>query len=118
MIIISNYTPKRRKLSVDNLGGYADFMKNTFGNMTPKELSVWAAKQAYIAMSNLLTACAELKIDACPIEGFKKDAYDEILNLKHQKLESTVLVAVGYRSSDDKAQFENKVRLPDTEIFI
>ena len=69
-------------------------------------------------MTNLLTACAELKIDACPIEGFEKEKYNEVLNLEQIGMETAVVVAVGYRSDDDHAQFNKKVRLSDSDLFI
>ncbi len=109
---------KTRALDYSKMTGYSDFMKSSFGKMSAEEISVWAAKQAYIAMSNLLTACAELKVDSCPIEGFEKEAYNKALKLNDIQLESTVMVAVGYRSEDDATQFNKKVRLPETDLFI
>lgn len=41
----------------------------------------WARNQAYIALGNLLTSAAVLGIDACPMEGFDRAQYDEILGL-------------------------------------
>jgi nitroreductase len=43
-------------------------MKGNLGGRTPEELATWTGKQAYIAMGQLLTVAAELKIDACPME--------------------------------------------------
>jgi len=107
-----------RNLDVESLSGYGNFMKSTIGELKPEALSNWTAKQAYIAMSNLLTACAELRIDSCPIEGFLKDEYNAILELNELGLEAAVAVSVGYRAEDDKAQFATKVRLSQTDLFI
>jgi nitroreductase len=60
---------------------------------------------------------AELKIDTCPMEGFEKDKYDEILDLKAQGLRATVIAAVGYRSLDDQAGKREKVRKPKESLF-
>jgi nitroreductase family protein len=46
----------------------------------------WARNQAYIALSNLLTSGALLGIDACPMEGFNRAHYDEILGLKKTRV--------------------------------
>lgn len=38
----------------------------------------WAGKQTYIALANMLTAAALLRVDACPIEGFDRAAVDAL----------------------------------------
>ena len=35
----------------------------------------------YIALGQLMTTCAILGVDACPLEGIIQTKYDEILNL-------------------------------------
>jgi len=47
--------------------------------MDEKARDAWARNQAYIALGNLLTSAALLGIDACPMEGFDRAQYDEIL---------------------------------------
>lgn len=110
-------TAKERNLEAEKLRGYGDFMKKTIGNLNKEEVNIWTEKQVYMAMSNLLTACAELKIDACPIEGFVNEEYDNILNL-NGVFKSSVVVAVGYRSDDDASQFSKKVRMSKADLFI
>ena len=39
----------------------------------------WACKQTYIALGNMLTTAALLKIDSCPIEGFDRQAVEKLL---------------------------------------
>jgi len=51
-------------------------------------------KQVYIAQGFLLSACAMLSIDSCPMEGFDPQKYNEILGLKEHNLESCVIVPV------------------------
>jgi nitroreductase len=70
----------------------------------------WAARQAYIALGTLLTAAAAAGVDACPMEGFNPDAYDEILGLKAQGLHALCACALGTRSPDDEFQHFKKVR--------
>ncbi|MGC3991316.1 MAG: NAD(P)H-dependent oxidoreductase [Chthoniobacteraceae bacterium] len=76
----------------------------------------WAARQVYIALGNLMTAAAMLKIDTCPMEGFEPAKYDEVLNLPAQGLRAVVACAVGYRSENDKYAGLAKVRYPKAEV--
>jgi nitroreductase len=79
--------------------------------------AAWARNQVYIALGNLLTSAALLGIDACPMEGFDRNQYDEILGLKAQGLAAAVIATVGYRSADDKYAHAPKVRFPTERIF-
>ena len=78
----------------------------------------WLACQAYIALWNLITWLAVLWIDACPIEWFSNEKYDELLNLKEKNLSSKVILAIWKRWAEDKYQNEKKVRFPKEELFI
>lgn len=79
---------------------------------------VWAHKQAYIALGVLLTAAAELHIDACPMEGFNPAGFDEVLGLEEKGLTTSVIVAVGHRAETDVFSKLAKVRKPDSALFI
>jgi len=59
-----------------------------------------AAKQAYIAFSQAITAAAFQGVDSTPIEGFDPKAVDEILGLKEKGLRSCVLLTLGYRDAE------------------
>jgi nitroreductase len=74
-------------------------------------------KQCYLAVSQLMVACADMRIDSCPFEGFSIEAYDKILDLGDRNLTSTVLLPVGYRTEDDRHQYRNKVRKPIDRLF-
>lgn len=39
----------------------------------------WAGKQSYIALANMLSAAALLGVDATPVEGYNRDALEELL---------------------------------------
>lgn len=104
-------------LALDALQGYGDFVKGQMTKMPIEQKQTWTAKQTYIALSNALTACAALKIDSTPIEGFEPGAYDEILGLKDQGLKATVVLAIGYRSEEDQTQHGKKVRKPMNSVF-
>ena len=60
-----------------------------------------AAKQAYIAFSMALTAAAFQGVDTTPIEGFDPAELDKILNLREKGLRSCVVLAVGYRDTEN-----------------
>ncbi|MBT8256289.1 MAG: nitroreductase family protein, partial [Bacteroidia bacterium] len=70
-----------RKTSRAILDPFEDNLVEEFAEMKPKEIDLWMAKQAYLAMGNLLTVCALEEIDACPMEGFEPDKYDALLEL-------------------------------------
>jgi len=78
----------------------------------------WAQNQAYIALGNLLTSAALLGIDACPMEGFDRAQFDEILGLKAKGLASAVIATLGYRLPTDKYATAPKVRFPKEQLFI
>ena len=96
---------------------YASGAKKSILGMEPKKQSEWLKKQCYIALGQLMVGCADMSIDSCPMEGFKSDEVDEILNLQPQNLTSVVLLPSGYRSEDDKYQHKTKVRKPNNLLF-
>ncbi len=83
-----------------------------------EDLANWLAKQTYIAQGFLLSTCAMMNIDACPMEGFDTKKFDEILGLAEYNLASCVVVPVGYRSADDKYAHAPKVRFPQQELIV
>ena len=102
------------KESIDN---YGDGAKKSILKMEPNRQAEWLKKQCYIALGQLMVGCADMRIDSCPMEGFKSDEVDLILDLKAQNLTSVVLLPVGYRTSDDKYQYKTKVRKSDELLF-
>jgi len=79
--------------------------------------NAWARNQAFIALGNLLTSAALLGIDACPMEGFDRAQYDEILGLKAKGYSSAVIATLGYRFPTDKNAGAPKVRYAREQIF-
>lgn len=110
-------TAKTQGTSLDQLSAYSEFIKGSLSQKTDSEWISWSEKQTYLALSNLLMACAELKIDACPMEGFESDKYNEILGLKEKGLNAAMIAPVGFRSEEDHTQFRKKVRKPKELIF-
>jgi nitroreductase len=76
------------------------------------------SKQTYIALGNLVSAAASLRIDATPMEGFNPAEFNEILGLTEQGLSASVIAVAGYRHEEDAAQHNKKVRKPNEELFI
>ncbi|MGS2740476.1 NAD(P)H-dependent oxidoreductase [Sinomicrobium sp. M5D2P17] len=112
-----NHISKTRSIPVENLSGFSDVINNTVVQLPQDLKSTWAAKQAYIALGNLLAAAAQLKIDACPMEGFDAEGYNKILGLTEKGLNAAVIAAIGYRSSEDEMQHLAKVRKPSEVLF-
>ena len=103
--------------SCGKLQVFGTFIKGKLGELSQEGLNNWTIRQSYIAMTNLLNSCAELKIDTCPMEGFVPKKYNEILDLDSKGLNTAVVVAAGYRSDDDTVQNFPKVRKPIEELF-
>ena len=113
-----NNVAATRNLPIDALAGYGDFMKGSVGNMPEEVKPIWTAKQTYIALSNLLNAAAELKIDVTPMEGFVPAQYNEILGLDKLGLNASIVATVGYRHEEDATQHYAKVRKSNEELFL
>ena len=97
---------------------FRDYLIHEFETQLPADVKNWSTKQAYIAMGNLLTVCALEGIDACPMEGFTPEKYDEILDLKTKGLSSVLVMPIGYRAKDDMFADFKKVRKPLSESVI
>lgn len=105
------------QVDISNFKGYSDFIKTDIRNKSEIEKQKWTSNQTYLALGNLLNACAELKIDACPMEGFEREKYNNILNLEKQGLNTSVIATIGYRSADDASQHTKKVRKSSKTLF-
>ena len=109
-------TAKTRGQSLEDLQGYENVMKGFLSHMDDNKKSIWMKDQVYIALGNLLTTCAMMKIDACPMEGIVHAKYDEVLGLKEKGLTVAVACPIGYRNSSDKYASAPKVRFPKSEV--
>lgn len=108
---------KVRGLSKEDLEGFSKTMKLTLLDLPDAYKGAWTSNQAYIVLGNLMTIAAEMEIDTCPMEGFDKEQYNEILGLTDKGLNAAVVLAVGYRSSEDATQHYPKVRYPEEQII-
>lgn len=78
---------------------------------------LWADKQSYIVLGNLMFAAALENVDTCPMEGFDEEKLSQLLDIDTEKEKIAVTLALGYRSEDDVFQHFKKVRKPDHKLF-
>ena len=107
-----------RGLESGTMEDYKSTMTSVVTGMSDEAMQEWTAKQAYLALGTILAACAMLKIDACPMEGFVSSEYDEILKLSKLNLHAVIVVPIGYRAEDDINQSIKKVRRPLAEMVV
>ncbi len=108
---------KIQGIKEEDLKGYGDFMKLKINEKSAEEVKNWTEKQVYLALGNALMACASMKIDTTPMEGFEVEKYNEILGLTEKGLSASVVLAVGYRHEEDQAQHQAKIRKSMATLF-
>lgn len=113
-----DYVESERGLAGDTLDEYKTVMTHAITSMSDESRKDWAAKQVYLVLGTLLAACGARKIDACPMEGFIPEEYNEILGLSKLNLHATVVLPIGYRAEDDETQNLKKIRQPLSEMTI
>jgi hypothetical protein len=106
-----------RSMQEEQIKGFRAHLHAAIGNKPAEHIQVWNDKQAYIALGQLLTACALLQLDATPMEGFDPAALDELLELKEKGLHSVLICTIGKRAADDHYQHLQKVRRPKNSLF-
>lgn len=89
-------TPEGKEMQNKGRNFYVGLHRND-----PQDMQAWTQKQVYLALGTLLLGAAALGIDATPIEGFDPQALDQELALNEKGLTSVVMVALGYRSTED-----------------
>lgn len=107
-----------RSTSKEVLSPFKDFLIGDFEKKPIAEIKDWATNQAYLALGTLMTVCATEAIDACPMEGFEPEKYDELLSLREMNLESVLVLPVGYRAADDMFSGFKKVRRDLKDVII
>jgi nitroreductase len=81
---------------------YAQHLQETLSS--DEKIYAWTAKQTAIACGNMMTAAAVKSIDSCPIEGFDKNAVEEILGLDAAAFQLSMLIPFGYRLNEQSSQ--------------
>lgn len=118
--VIKNHLELMSEVRNEPLSNYEKFGENiqkTFANLSETATSEWTIRQAYIALGQIMHTCANLRIDATPMEGFDKTAFDKLLDLETQNLQSVLVCPIGYRADDDFLQQLKKVRKPINEVI-
>lgn len=112
-----NHISEVREVPLENLDLFRNSINHHITQKTNDEIFNWAEKQSYIVLANLMYAAAIENIDTCPMEGFRQDLIEEILNIDPDTEKVTVTLALGYRSEEDHFQHMKKVRKPNEKLF-
>lgn len=116
--VFITHAAAKRGVPVESLAPFRDMLVGGIvKSMDEPARDAWARNQAYIALGNLLTSAALLGIDACPMEGFDRAQYDDILSLNKQGFGSAVIATLGYRTASDQYAAAPKVRFPKEQVF-
>ncbi|VAW52741.1 Oxygen-insensitive NAD(P)H nitroreductase / Dihydropteridine reductase [hydrothermal vent metagenome] len=118
---VNRYIDKYAKISNkprSELSNFLDHMKLALAAKTPEQRQEWAHQQAYIALGNLLTCAAIMKIDSCPMTGIDSAGYDAVLGLNEKGLTTSVICPIGRRHHDDLQANNPKVRFDYDEIVM
>lgn len=95
------------------MASYMAMMRGAFEGKDDAYVKAWADRQTYLALGFAMAACAELRLDSTPMEGFSPLAFDDILQLPSH-FKSVACLAVGYRVADPKRP---KVRFSSDDLF-
>jgi len=106
-----------RGVSKQEVAGYSQMMKSSLLGLSDVQKNSWSTQQAYIVLGNLMNIAAEMKIDTCPMEGIDNSQYNDILGLADKNLNASVVLAIGYRSKEDKTQDFQKVRYSKKQLI-
>lgn len=110
-------TAREREITKESLAGLFIALDSYFKSRTAAENSIWADKQAYIALGTALIAAANIRVDATPMEGYDPQQFDDLLNLSDKGLHSIVILSIGYRDEEnDPLAGAIKVRVPLDEM--
>ena len=109
---------QERNLEQGALSGFSQHVKSVMLSMSSEQLQQWAENQVHIALGNLLTTAAINKVDTCPMAGFEKQGFDDVLGLAEVGLRSSVICALGVRASTDASSADRKVRLPVDDFSV
>ncbi|WP_042720162.1 NAD(P)H-dependent oxidoreductase [Flavobacterium sp. B17] len=106
-----------RETSLEKLDPFRNSINQHISQKTQDEIFNWAEKQSYIVLANLMYAAAIESVDTCPMEGFRQNLIEEILDINPDEEKVTVTLALGYRSEEDHFQHMKKVRKPNEKLF-
>lgn len=111
-------TAQTRNVPVEALNGYRDMIVGSVMGKPEADRLEWMKHQTYIPLGMALSVAAENEIDTTPMEGFDSAAFDTILGLEALNLTACLVLAAGFRSSEDHHQNDAKVRFSESDLFI
>ncbi|MCS3867802.1 nitroreductase [Chryseobacterium ginsenosidimutans] len=106
-----------RETPMEKLDLFKNSINQHINQKTQDEIFNWAEKQSYIVLANFMYAAALENVDTCPMEGFRQDLIEQILDINPETEKVTVSLALGYRSEEDHFQHMKKVRKPNEKLF-
>jgi nitroreductase len=106
-----------RETPLEKLDLFKNSINQHINQKTQDEIFNWAEKQSYIVLANFMYAAALENVDTCPMEGFRQDLIEQILEINPETEKVTVSLALGYRSEEDHFQHMKKVRKPNEKLF-
>lgn len=107
-----------RDVSMDSLSTVRNTLNGFVSGLSEERAAEWMSRQCYIALGNLMTTAAQFGVDNCPMEGFDREAMDNVLDLPAKGCRSVVCCALGYRHEEDKYGKLAKVRFDSSRVFI
>lgn len=110
-------TARTRNLELSELDGFKSMLMKMIVNGSDEKKAAWAKNQVYIALGSLLSICASMRVDSCPMEGFRPKEVDTILDLEAKGLRSILMCPIGYRSVDDDYARRAKVRFAEDKVI-
>lgn len=97
----------------------AQFQSRDFDLTTPEALFSWSCRQCYLMLANMLSAAAELHVDATPVEGFPVERVNELLAqrglMDPEEYGVAVMAQFGYRDPSHREVI--KTRQPFEDVF-
>ncbi|PQJ32971.1 NAD(P)H-dependent oxidoreductase [Nonlabens arenilitoris] len=110
---IDNLDLFEKQIETELPKGAVDYYKENVKPQPVEATKAWFDKQVYLALGVFLSACADMGIDATPMEGLEPKNYDKILG--HSDYATLVAVAIGYRDQND---FNQPSKNPKSRIAI
>lgn len=104
-------TPESKQAQKNTRLNYVELYKSQ------KIIEPWVDNQIHIALGSALISASAEGVDATPIGGFDNVLLDEVLSLSALGLRSVVIMALGYRSTEDFNADLPKARLSKEAVI-
>ncbi|MDH4944892.1 NAD(P)H-dependent oxidoreductase [Sulfurimonas sp. C5] len=95
----------QRKLPKEAQEKYMQVYENFHKSLKSDDIYEWGTRQAYIMFSSMITSAALIGIDSCPIEGFEKEALEQLLSIDTNEEEISLVCTFGYRENPQPQKF-------------